>query len=245
MLSKNSVNTMKNTKLLSSLILILTFSSVIFGQDLFVITDPLKIEKGAAITPEIEKLIKTQIFPKAKNNWSEEICPSGSEEVAGVAKGSFTKSASNQTLVLYQYCQTGNGLGNNILVLIENGKIIKTFGSESGWAINLRWLSDINKNGIDEFAITYGVGMHQGQGGTGIDIHEFSNGNVKTIGWLAESAYSETAEHSYKVWVKKGKTPIFYRDKYVPNKKNKQVKVGKTATFKLTNKSGDGFKVWK
>jgi hypothetical protein len=235
---------MKNTKTLLSLIFILTFVSISFTQDTFVITDPLKTEKGAGITPAIEKLIKAEVFPKAKNNWEEDICPSDSEQLAGVAKGAFTKSASNQTLVLYQYCQTGNGLGNNILVLLEAGKIVKTFGSESGWAISLKWLPDINQNGIDEFAITYGGGMHQGQGGTGIDIFEFADGKPKLLGWLAESSYSEDSEQSYKVWVKKGKKPVFYREKYVNGKNNKLVKTGKSATFTLTKGFTEGFKAW-
>lgn len=236
---------MKNINFLSLLILVSAFVSLGFGQDTFVITDPLKTEKGAGITPAIENLVKAQIFPKAKNHWEEDICPAGSEELAGVAKGSFTKSAASQTLVLYQYCQTGNGLGNNILVLLEDGKIVKTFGEESGWALNLKWLPDINQNGIDEFAITYGGGMHQGQGGTGIIISEFLNGKPKILGWLAESAYTEDSEHSYKVWVKKGKTPVFYQEKYAPNKNNKQVKIGKAVTFKLQKWDGANFKVWK
>lgn len=233
---------MKNIVL--SLIFVLSIASFNFGQDTFVITDPLKTEKGAGITSAVENLIKTQVFPKAKDHWEEDICPSGSEELGGVAKGAFTKSAANQTLVLYQYCQTGNGLGNNILVLLENGKIVKTFGEESGWAINLRQLPDINQNGIDEFAVTYGGGMHQGQGGTGIDILEFVNGKPKILGWLQESAFTEDSEYSYKVWVKKGKTPVFYREKYAPNKNNKQVKIGKAVAFKL-KKDDDRFQIWK
>jgi hypothetical protein len=235
---------MKNIKLLLSLTFVLIFVSLSFGQDIFVINNPVKPEKGAGITDEVENIVTTKVFPKAKNYWEEDICPSGSEQLAGVAKGAFTKSASSQTLVLYQYCQTGNGLGNNILVLLEDGKILKTYGEESGWAMNLKWLPDINQNGIDEFAITYSGGMHQGQGGTGTDIFEFSDGKIKAIGWFQESAFTENSDYEYKVWVKKGKTPVFYREKYVTGKNDKLVKVGKSATFKL-QKTDNEFKIWK
>lgn len=237
--------TMKKINSPFSLILVLTFVIFSFGQNTFVITDPLKDQGKLEIDSSIERLIKKQVFPTVKSHWKEDYCPSGSEELAGVVKGAFTKSGSTQTLILYQYCQTGNGLGNNILVLFEDGKIIKTFGEESGWAITLRQLPDINQNGIDEFSITYGGGMHQGQGGTGIDILEFVNGKPKVLGWLQESAFSEDDEYSYKVWVKKGKIPVFYREKYVTGSNDKLRKVGKATTFKLKKMEGEEFKIWK
>ena len=81
--------------------------------------------------------------------------------------------------------------------------------------------------------------MHQGQGGTGVDIMEFSAAGVKGLGWFqADSFGEETGDFSYKVTVKPGKTPIFYREKYISTGENKWRKSGKTAAFKLGQVSG-------
>lgn len=51
-------------------------------------------------------------------------------------------------------------------------KVISSYVAESGWTLGITVLPDINQNGFDEFALYYSGGMHQGQGGTGVDILE-------------------------------------------------------------------------
>jgi hypothetical protein len=77
--------------------------------------------------------------------------------------------------------------------------------------------------------------MHQGQGGSGVDILEFSGiGAVKGLGWFQADMYGEAAgDYGYKVTVKSGRTPVFYREKYKVSPTNKWRRVGKIAAFKL------------
>ncbi len=222
---------MKNLNLSLSLIFVCWSALFAFGQETVIINDPTKEAKGAKANAADENLIKNSVLPKARKLWNEEVCTE-EFEIMGVAKGSFSKPASSQTLLLYQYCQMGNGFGNNGLVLIENGKIIRSYSSEGGWALDLRWLPDINQNSLDEFAVFYSGGMHQGQGGTGVDLMEMSDTGIKGIGWFNAESFTETSYFGYKVTVKTGKKPIFYREKY-NSKNNKWRKSGKPTMFKL------------
>jgi hypothetical protein len=210
----------------------------VFAQQTVVVNDPTKNETPAAGAAE-ENLVKKLVLPKARKLWSaNEVCTE-EFELAGTAKGAFSKPNADQTLIFYQFCQTGNGFGNNGLVLLENGKIVGSYISEGGWALGLKSLPDINQNGLNEFALYYSGGMHQGQGGTGVDIMEFSAAGVKGLGWFqADSFGEETGDFGYKVTVKPGKTPIFYREKYVSPAENKWRKSGKIAAFKLGAVSG-------
>lgn len=170
---------------------------------------------------------------KVRKRWvfSESPCEEAFE-VSGIIKGAFSKPDSNQTLVFYSFCQTGNGLGNNGLILIENGQLLGNYVTESGWTLGIKVLPDINQNGLNEFALYYSGGMHQGQGGTGVDVMEISANGVKGIGWFNAETFTETTYFGYKVSVKTGKTPVFYREKYI-NKNRKWLKSGKLASFKL------------
>lgn len=203
------------------------------AQTTVLINDPTKTETPPAKWTD-ENLVKERVLPKARKLWSEsEVCTE-EFEIAGVAKGAFSKPNSSQTLIFYQFCQTGNGFGNNGLVLIENKKIVGSYISEGGWALGLKSLPDINQNGLDEFAVYYSGGMHQGQGGTGVDIMEFSAAGIKGLGWFqADSFGEETGDFGYKVTVKPGKTPVYYREKYVSTADDKWRKSGKIAPFKL------------
>lgn len=217
------------------LLILLLFVSISFvsGQQTVVINDPTVELKSANISPADENLIKKSVLPKVRKKWvsTDSVCEEAFE-VSGVIKGSFSKPNSDQTLVFYSFCQTGNGLGNVGLALIENGKVIGNYLSESGWTAGIKVLPDINQNGLNEFALYYSGGMHQGQGGTGVDILEISNTGLKGIGWFNAESFTETTYFGYKVSVKTGKTPVFYREKY--NSKNeKWRKAGKLTPFKL------------
>ncbi|HEX8737807.1 MAG TPA: hypothetical protein VF721_20915, partial [Pyrinomonadaceae bacterium] len=116
----------------------------------------------------------------------------------------------------------------------ENGRITASYILESGWAMDIKRLPDINQNGLDEFLIYHSGGMHQGQGGTGVDLMEFSAAGIRGLGWFQASSFGpETGDFSWKVSVKPGKTPIFYREKYASSGENKWRKTGKIAAFKL------------
>lgn len=227
---------MKNSYLFTLLTTIFLSAIFVSGQQLVVINNPSDDDNPKQISAATENLIKRQVLPKVRKYWAANEACEEDFAVMGEAKGAFTKAKADQTLVFYQFCQTGNGFGNNGLVLIENGKIVRSYVSEGGWALNLRSLPDINKNGLNEFLVYYSGGMHQGAGGTGVDVMEFSANGVKGLGWFQAYSFNDENENenfSYKVSVKPGKTPIFYREKYVSTADEKLKRVGKSARFAL------------
>lgn len=215
------------------------FSAIsVFAQQNIVVNNPADEEKPHALDAANVSLVKSAVLPKARKHWVGNDACEEDFLITGAANGAFTKTGTNQTLVLYQFCQTGNGLGNNGLSLIENGKIVGNYVSEGGWTLNLKSLPDVNRNGFDEFAVYYSGGMHQGAGGVGVDLMEFSGAVVKGLGWFQVYNFTEDDSFSYKVSVKPGKVPLFYREKYDPVSGDKWKKSGKIVPFKLEKTYG-------
>jgi hypothetical protein len=187
-------------------------AGAVFAQPATVINDPNAKPEPVKLSPAEEELIKREVLPKARAHWDENAACEEEYEAIGTARGAFTKPKADQKLIFYQYCQTGNGFGNNGLVLLENGRIVGNYVSEGGWAMDLKVLPDINQNGLDEFLLYYSGGMHQGESGTGVDLMEFALATIKGIGWFQSDSFGEkTGDFAYKVSVKTGKTPLFYR----------------------------------
>lgn len=226
---------MKYKRLIGFLIAQILLAGAGFAQQTVVINDPSVKSDAAPVRKDIDDLIKREVLPKVRKYWAKNEACDEDFQIMGEVPGAFSKPKSSQKLIFYQFCQTGNGFGNNGLVLIEGGKIVGSYVSESGWAIDLKVLPDINQNGLNEFLLYYSGGMHQGQGGTGVDLLEFSatTAGVKGLGWFQADSYGEeTGDWSYKVSVKTGKTPVFYREKYI-SKNDKLQKSGKPSAFKL------------
>lgn len=210
------------------------FAGAALAQGTVVVNDPNAPAAGARATAAEKALIEREVLPKARKYWADNDSCREEFGIAGDATGAFTKPKANQRLVFYQFCQTGNGFGNNGLVLFEGGRIVASYVSESGWALELRVLPDVDRNGLDEFLLYYSGGLHQGQGGTGVDVMEFSGSAVKGLGWFqAESFGEDGGDWTLKVTAKPGKTPVFYRQKYVSAPKNKWRPSGKSAVLKL------------
>jgi hypothetical protein len=229
---------MKRQRFVALLLAQILLAGICFAQQALVINDPAgSIEPLIMNTSEVA-LIKREVLPKARKHWSGNDACEEDFKITGRVRGAFSAPKSNQELVFYQFCQTGNGLANNGLVLIENGRIVGNYISEDGgWALGLKVLRDINQNGLDEFMLYYSGGIHQGEGGTGVDIMEFSPSNVKGLGWFQAEGFTEEDSWSYKVSVKPGKAPLFYHEKYVSKNKKLQ-KTGKPAPIKLEQVSG-------
>jgi len=226
---------MKVKHLFGFLMAFYILSSAAVAQTTVVVNDPTKTGKPIMPSAAEENLIKRRVLPKAREMWAENDGCTEDFSIAGTAQGAFTKAAAKQTLIFYKFCETGNGFGNNGLVLMENGRITASYASEGSWALDIKALPDINQNGLNEFAVYYSGGMHQGQGGSGVDILEFSRGGaIKGLGWFQADMYGEvTGDYGYKVTVKAGKTPVFYREKYMATANNKWRKAGKIGAFKL------------
>lgn len=216
---------------------VLLFAALSFGQGTVVVVDPTLKAQESKMTAAEQKLFDRVALPKFKARYADDICTI-EPETASVIDGAFTQAGTKQRLVFFQVCQTGNGLGIVGIAVIENGKVIGTFGSEGGWSLGAGVLPDINGNGLDEFTLSYGGGMHQGQGGVGVDIMEFSAGKPKASGWFKAEAFTEDDVSAWKVTAKPGSPPSYFKHKYTQAGENKWRRVGGVTPLKLTKPYG-------
>ena len=213
--------------------LIFLSSVLACGQGTVVINDPTKKAVEGKWSKAEEEIFLNDARPKVKKMIPEDVCEE-SVEVAGVARGSFSKPNAKQTLIFYQYCETGNGFGRVGLVLIDSGRMVGNYIADAGWTVAIAAVPDINQNGLDEFTLVYSGGLHQGQGGTGVDMMEFSGNMPKGIGWYKAEEFDETeASNAWKLTAKPDRAPVFYRQKYASAKNNKWRRVGAAGVFKL------------
>lgn len=216
----------------------------VFGQSAtIIIVDPTAKAKSSSATAAEEKLVKN-LLPKVRKIWDDEVCTEDFK-ITGVANGAFTRKNAAQKAFLYEFCQTGNSFANDGIVFTENGKVIGHFIYEGAWTVGLDALPDINRNGTSELMITNYGGMHQGISATGIDVIEFNGKSFAEIGATQidydasgadESGKGEV--YSYKISVKTGAKPIFYREKFVRKSKawRKIGSLAKAEMFKLNYK---------
>lgn len=204
-----------------------------FPQGLVVVHDPTKEVVETKLSSADEAIFNSAL-PPVRKKISSDVC-AGEIEVAGFASGAFTKAGVKQTLVFYQYCQTGNGFGWVGLVLIDGGKVEGNFIAEAGWTVGINLIPDINQNGVDEFALAYSGGMHQGMGGVGVDVMEFSNGVPKGLGWYKAEEFGPTeAITKWKLSAKPAASPIFYKQKYFSGEGQDFKRIGTNGIAKLT-----------
>lgn len=209
-----------------------------FSQGTVVVNDPTKEQPDVKLTAADQALFDSAL-PAVKKAISTDTCNADSIEVAGFADGTFSKTGAKQRLIFYQYCQTGNGFGWVGLVLIEGSKVVGSYISDSSWTVGIGAVPDINQNGLDEFILEYSGGMHQGQGGVGVDLMEFSGGVPKGIGWYKAEEFADTEAVSvWKLTAKPGPIPVFYKQKYFSGENSKYRKVGANAVTKLTKVNG-------
>lgn len=228
---------MKATILMAFLAVMIAAISV-KAQSLIVVNDPASKQKPVSLSAAEKRLMERSVLPKAGKvltNSLGEVCHKGEYELSNVAKGSFTRAGAQQTLVFYQYCQTGNGLGAVGVAVLENGKVDASYvAEEGGWSVDARTVPDINQNGLDEVALFFSGGMHQGEGGTGVEVMEFSKSGFKSLGWFqADRFYDNKPSDAYRVSVKKGTTPVFYRQRFTSRDERNWRPAGKQVLFRL------------
>jgi hypothetical protein len=118
--------------------------------------------------------------------------------------------------------------------LIENNRVVGNYVADAGWVVAFKPLPDINQNGLNELALYYSGGMHQGYGGTGVDVVEFGAGGPKGLGWFQAETFSDAGPViGYKVTAVPGPTPVFYREKHVQNAAGRWRKSGTKTPIKL------------
>ena len=119
--------------------------------------------------------------------------------------------------------------------MLENGKVVASYIAEDGdEASGARSLPDIDQDGINEVVLEVSGGMHQGSGGTGAELIEFTAAGLKSLGWFTEDEFSENGPSiAYRVTAKPGKPPLFYRQKFTSRNEKKWNPAGKPVPFKL------------
>ena len=205
------------------------------AQGTIVIHDPTVPATPAKLSAGEQSIMDKSVLPPARAKLTDEVCEEAGE-VAGAVQGSFTRAGARQTLIFYQFCQTGNGIGSVGVAVIEDGALTAHYiSAESAWTADARALPDINQNGINEIALHYSGGMHQGAGGVGVEIMEVSGDELKGIGWFQAESFDDLGPViGYKVTVKPGKTPAFYKEKYIQNSASKWRRAGTPLPLKLT-----------
>jgi hypothetical protein len=227
---------MKTIYLATASLVACVLSVSVGAQTAVVINDPTAEAAKVQLTADEQALFEKSILPAARNKLASDICEEA-VDIAGPVTGAFTKAGSSQTLIAYQFCETGNGLGSIGVAVMDGGRVVANLVSvESGSSISAKSLQDINENGRDEIAIYYSGGMHQGAGGTGVDIFEFTPGGaLKGIGWYQAEEYTETGPLiGYRVLVKPGKVPVFSREKYIHTENEKWRRTRKVVPLKLS-----------
>src|SRR4030095_1738954 len=74
------------------------------GQGVVGINDPTVEPKTAELSNAQKALIEKNVWPAARKKLVSEICEEA-VDIAGPVRGAFTKAASNQTLIAYQFCE--------------------------------------------------------------------------------------------------------------------------------------------
>ena len=212
--------------------LLLALVTTAFPQ-LVVVNDPTVGSKHAEMTSAERKIFERDALPAVRSAVPAEQCTEDLED-AGVARGAFTEPGKRQSLIFYQFCQTGNGFGINGLVLIEGDSVVGNSISDGSWGLDIAAVPDINRNGILEFTLAYSGGLHQGAGGIGVDIMEFSDGLPTAIGWYrAEEIGPSGPVTMWKLTAQPGKSPLFYKQKFISGKNDNARPVGKNVRIEL------------
>lgn len=191
--------------------------------------------------PDVQ-LIKRYALPKARSAWrSDRYCTERFDAI-GVTNGSFTKNNSAQRAVLYRFCSKGHDIANNGIVIIEKGKIVAHIIYHGGNDYSIQTLPDINGDGLSDIVIGDGS-THMGHAeaiaipisvsSAGIKNHGIADVYKDDCGIDPENCKTL----AYKITVKPGVTPLFYRETY--RKKNDSwTRVGAAVRYYLRINTG-------
>jgi len=186
---------------------------------------------------EVLQILRRYALSGARQAWrNDKYCTEGFEAI-DVANGSFTKANSSQNAILYRYCVKGQDIGNNGIAIIKNQRVVAHVVFNSGEDYSIQALSDINGNGLSEIVIGDGS-SHQGYSASLATVIEISSSGVDNLGTAdvfqddcgANPDRCETI--AYKVLVKTGTTPIFYRETY-KKAGNRWIKSGVAVRYTL------------
>ena len=200
--------------------------AVCFAQDSKPFYDARLALHATKLSDSEEKLLQGKVVSAARNNWHEQeedqACEEGIQPFAiDITRGSFTKPESDQKAILYRYCSTGHNTALNGIAVIENDRVVSHIAYEGGWDNAIGSLPDINGNGRSEILVASG-GTNQGETWGSVSILELSDSIVVTK-FGHTTTYSDDCgkggktckSEAYRLSVKPGKTPVFYREAFV------------------------------
>ncbi|MBX3297831.1 MAG: hypothetical protein KF736_00040 [Acidobacteria bacterium] len=212
---------------------VLAVSGSAAGQTTVGIYDPASKPKTVVMSMTERGVFLSMVLPAVRRSIRPELCEELIDE-AGVIRGSFTRRDAKETLVFYQYCQTGNGFGWAGIAIIEGERIVGNWIAEAGWTVDVRLVPDIDGDGLDEVVLVYSGGMHQGSGGSGADILHFAGGKPVPFGWYKASEFAPSGPTAiWKLTARAGTAPAFYRQQFTSRDEKRWKAVGKPMLFKL------------
>ncbi|HEX8141058.1 MAG TPA: hypothetical protein VF553_00575 [Pyrinomonadaceae bacterium] len=208
----------------------------VMAQNLRVVYDG-RIERSITKPSHAEvQLIRRYALPKARRFWrSDDACREGFE-VVDAASGSFTKPNAAQRAILYRFCIRGHNIANNGIVIIEGGSIVAHIVYDGGEDYSIGALEDINGNGLSEIIIGDGS-TNQGYTVNVALLIEISPPGVRKFG-IADvyedncGAVEQCETNAYKISVKPGPTPIFYREAF-RQRNERWTRAGNAARYRL------------
>ena len=135
-------------------------------------------------------------------------------------EGSFTRPHAKQKAILYQYCMTGHNFADNGIVVFEGDHVTAHIVYKDGWDSALLSLPEIDGSGQSPILIL-GGGTNIGETWQTASMIELSEKGVKNFGLtetyhddcgLAETGDSGRNATAYKLFARKGTSPVFYRE---------------------------------
>ena len=232
----------KNMILVLSVFFLFGVANNVCAQNLRAVYDGRAEGKASTPSSAEVQLVKRGALPKARQIWRNDESCQENFEVVDVASGSFTKTDAAQKAVLYRFCVTGHDFANNGIAIIENGKIVANVFYNAGEDYSLRALADTDGNGLSEIVLTDGA-THQGYTNVYITLIEISPTGVKDFGIAGVyeddcGAKEQCKSIAYKISVKPGNTPTFYRQAYSKRNKN-WTPNGKAMRFSFRKSEGN------
>ncbi len=196
---------------------------------------------AAPSTAEVQLIIRYAL-PKARQAWnSDQYCTEGFEAIDATS-GSFTKPNSTQRAVLYRFCVKGHDIANNGIAIIESGRIVAHVVYEGGEESSLQSLPDFNGDGLSEI-VTWDSSGHFGYANAVATVIAVSPSGVKNFG-IADIYQDDCGAKpercktlAYKITVKPGATPVFYRETYRKTK-GRWIQVGVAVRYSLRKNTG-------
>jgi hypothetical protein len=188
--------------------------------------------KSARLSNQEQALIRTEILPAAREYWRGRSASCNRNGPDGfpddfridpsVAPGSFTRPRATQKAILYSYCQTGHNFAYNGIVVFEADRVVAHIAYEGGWSGGIVALPDIDGNGQSEILIITG-GTSMGAGWQVISVIALSEKGVRNFGHTetysgdcdSQSASSKGTETTYRLFVREGPKPVFYRETFI------------------------------